>query len=60
MLCMHTPIPQGKIEFSNEDLFEGTFVNGTIEGQGKLTCANGLVYDGKWERSLVSGWGHCR
>lgn len=40
--------------FSNEDVFEGTFVNGTIEGEGKLKCANGLVYDGKWEGSLVS------
>ena len=45
------------IEFSNEDRFEGTFVNGTIEGDGKLTCANGLVYEGKWESSLVSGRG---
>ena len=44
---------QGKIVYSNGDFFEGHFSNGQIDGEGRLTCRNGLEYIGEWRHSQV-------
>ena len=44
---------QGDIAYANKDRFQGTFKFGQIQGKGKLTCANGLMYDGEWLNSQV-------
>lgn len=40
--------------YSNGDKFDGHFSMGQIEGRGKLTCVNGVKYDGEWKHSQVS------
>ena len=55
-MYMYPPLlssPQGKITYSNGDLFEGSFVNGQIEGEGSLRCRNKLEYKGAWKHSQV-------
>lgn len=44
---------KGRIIYSNGDKFEGHFSMGQIEGKGKLTCVNGVMYDGDWKHSQV-------
>lgn len=53
LIWIHTS--QGKIKYSNGDLFTGTFHSGHIEGKGTLKCTNGVEYVGDWKGSLVSG-----
>ena len=44
---------QGRIEYANGDVFEGTFANDMIAGVGVLKCANGSTYTGQWAQSQV-------
>ena len=46
---------QGKIMYYNNDVFEGVFHSGHIEGKGKLVCQhNGVQFSGEFKNSLVS------
>ena len=41
--------------YSNNDVFEGVFHSGHIEGKGTLTCQhNGVNFSGAFKNSLVS------
>ena len=56
LTCSFCVLSQGSVYYSNGDVFEGQFVNGHIEGHGKLQCVNGVEYIGEWKHSHVS---HC-
>ena len=50
VICHASP-PQngsGKIEYDNGDVYKGHFKNGKRSGKGKLTCADGRVFEGEW------------
>ena len=51
---------QGRIIYANGDKFEGHFVNGHVEGKGKLKCTNFMSYDGEWKHSQVSRRGYTK
>ena len=34
---------------SNPYTYEGMFINGVQQGQGKVTLSNGDVYEGAWD-----------
>ena len=41
--------------YYNNDVFEGVFHSGHIEGKGKLVCQhNGVQFSGEFKNSLVS------
>ena len=44
---------QGRIEYANGDVFEGSFENDHIVGHGVLKCADGSSYIGQWAQSQV-------
>lgn len=45
------------MEFANGDRFEGTFVNGNIEGNGVWESKKtGAMYRGLWKNSQVLLW----
>jgi hypothetical protein len=48
---------QGTMTWSNGDVYEGEFFNGTRHGQGTLTFANGSEYVGCWECNYMHGDG---
>ena len=37
--------------------YEGHFLNGNLDGQGKLTYANGSTYEGEWRDNQMDGQG---
>ena len=39
--------------------YEGSWVKGVREGQGKCKYANGDVYDGEWSADVRAGAGSC-
>jgi len=51
---------QGRIEYANGDVFEGTFENDHIVGHGVLKCADGSSYVGQWAQSQVRRTPHVR
>lgn len=47
----------GRLVWTNGDVFEGTLVRGVSQGKGSFTWANGQRYEGDWERDLPNGKG---
>ena len=47
----------GKMTFANDDVYNGSFVNGIRNGTGIYTWASGDKYDGAWENDMLSGTG---
>lgn len=47
----------GKLIFPNEDKYEGAFVGGKKEGEGKYTWQNGSVYEGSFKNGQIEGKG---
>lgn len=43
--------------WNNGDVYEGSFVNGTRDGQGSLHFADGSYYYGEWKSDLMHGQG---
>ena len=40
-----------------DDIYQGTFVNGLLEGEGSYTCVDGSKYTGSFRKGLFSGRG---
>ncbi len=56
------PHGQGKLHYQEGDQYhrlqyEGSFVNGWLEGHGKMTWRDGKVYSGEWKASKKHGSG---
>lgn len=51
------PHGNGVLASSEDNRYEGEFVNGRIEGRGTLTLPNGSVYVGEFKNDLVNGRG---
>ena len=52
------PNGQGRITYSNGDIYEGNFENGKLKGQGKFISKNGnIVYEGNFENGKPTGQG---
>lgn len=61
--------PRGKYCFANVcvqitdhnmiqgDVYQGSFKEDSLNGQGKLLHANGDYYEGEWENGLKHGYG---
>jgi len=52
-------VRQGKgiYRWVNGDIYEGDFVDGKKEGEGKLFRADGSRYEGPWENDVAHGKG---
>ena len=48
---------QGKLEYSNGDVYEGAWKNDLREGKGKMTFANKSSYEGFWFDDEIDGEG---
>jgi len=48
---------EGTYKFKDKTTFKGRFKNGFLSGEGKLTTANGDVYEGGWEDNKFHGRG---
>lgn len=48
---------QGKLTFSNGDVYEGEFRNGLFDGQGTYTSASGWTYTGAFKKGYAHGEG---
>lgn len=48
---------EGMLAYNNKDVFKGTFNNGVLDREGKLTQAerSGLTIEGKWQNGLMEG-----
>lgn len=51
------PTGEGKITYTNGDVYEGTVAAGKAEGNGKITYANGDVYEGTVTAGKAEGNG---
>ncbi len=47
----------GKYEFTNGYIYEGSFIHNQIDGNGKLTIPNLGIYEGKFSNGKRSGYG---
>ncbi|CDW84954.1 UNKNOWN [Stylonychia lemnae] len=47
----------GRLQFPNNDLYEGQFKKGKMEGKGKLTTARGDTYEGQFKNGFKHGKG---
>jgi len=45
------------MEWGDGSNYQGTFVNGKMEGKGIMTYANGDTFDGQWKNNLQHGQG---
>ena len=43
---------QGKMTYSNGDIYEGEWKDNKIHGRGRLTLTNGEIYEGKWKNNI--------
>ena len=48
---------KGKIIFSDGGSYEGSWLNGVIEGNGIAKYANGLIYEGAFSHDKNNGFG---
>lgn len=39
------------------DVYEGSFVKGTLDGHGRLVHSNGDYFEGMWKNGLKHGYG---
>ena len=48
---------QGRMEYLNDDIYDGDFDKGFKHGVGVMDYANGEQYDGDWEMDMYHGKG---
>ena len=48
---------QGRMEYLNDDIYDGDFDKGLKHGVGVMDYANGEQYDGDWEMDMYHGKG---
>ena len=48
-------IKKGKISYANEDIYEGDFKNGILDGTGKINYNNGTKYEGEIKNGKPNG-----
>lgn len=46
-----------KVQYSNDEYYEGQFKNGMREGFGSRVWSNGTVYEGNWKADQRHGEG---
>ncbi len=51
------PDGQGKMEYTNGQVYEGEWKNGVRSGQGRCTWPDGGYYDGEWANDKWNGQG---
>lgn len=57
---LHKDEPHGKgvLKFHNEDVYDGDFEDGWIQGSGTYTLSNGTrLYAGQWKEAKKHGFG---
>ena len=47
----------GKFTWKNGDVYEGRFINNSIEGIGKIIFNDRKTYDGEWKANKMNGKG---
>lgn len=50
----------GRVEWANGDVYEGTLLRGKRQGRGTLQWANGQRYEGDWQDDKPTGRGQLR
>jgi len=51
-------VPNGKgIQIRNDEVQEGYFANGSLEGEGKITINSDFVFQGTFTKGLLEGKG---
>ncbi len=48
---------KGILTLKNKEVYEGDFLNGIKEGEGKYRFKNGDCYVGSWKKGQPNGWG---
>ena len=57
LCCAASAAPAGVSHFANGNVYEGEWVDGSIDGYGTLRYADGDSYTGNWKHGKMHGEG---